>query len=695
MSEEGLQPQGATLDGRYRIIRRIAEGGMATVYEALDERLSRQVAIKIMHQQLAQGPHRAQFVERFHREVRSAASIANSHIVQVYDSGEYQGRQYLVMEYVRGVNLRYEMNLQLTFSVHESLRIVKETLEGLASAHEAGVVHRDVKPENILLNTRGHVQITDFGLAKAASQATLSTTGMLLGTAAYLAPEMIEHNQATKQGDLYAVGIIAYEMLTGSVPFASDNPVTLAFKHVHEDVPSLDQVCEGIDPGVSALVKHLCERDLNARPADAQDALEELLQCETRLTPDARLFIFDAARQSGQASAPPTTASSTGSTSVFSTDPPAPRMDDTINYASLAHDDHDMLTSRQHIGASEASTSTIQTEGVATQGNPRKRSAVMMISILAGAMVIIAGAIFSWWYYLGPGSYWSVPQPSDISCNTNSVCNLTGAEFSQYESTLKVSGINYSSSEAYSDTVAKGKIISAQPLAVGAHVSKRHGSLSIVVSKGVQQATIPEELLTPSSDVGKKPLEALKAAGFTSILHDEDTDEFSIDIPEGSAISVSPEVGSTVNHNTKVTVVLSKGPKPVSMPDVIGATKASAKQQLDEARLKVTFNEEWSDSVDSGKIISATQQAGAQLHWGDAVTVAVSKGPQTVTMPDVRGQSSDDASKTLKALGFDVEISAPLGDLTHTVRLQSPDPGQTVRLRDKNGKATVITLTVV
>ena len=240
MSEAPHAPEGQVIEGRYRVVSRIADGGMATVYQAVDERLGRTVAIKIMHTQLAQGPHRDQFVERFHREARSAAAIANPHIVQVYDTGEFDGLDYLVMEYVHGVNLRYEMNQQGTFSVRETLRIIGETLDGLASAHRAGVVHRDIKPENILLNDRGHVQITDFGLAKTVSQATLSSTGILLGTAAYLAPEMIERNQATPQGDLYSVGIMAWEMLAGKVPFTSNNPVTLVFKHVHQaSLPSV------------------------------------------------------------------------------------------------------------------------------------------------------------------------------------------------------------------------------------------------------------------------------------------------------------------------------------------------------------------------------------------------------------------------------------------------------------------------
>lgn len=281
MSEAQHAPEGQVIEGRYRVVSRIADGGMATVYQAVDERLGRTVAIKIMHTQLAQGPQRDQFVERFHREARSAAAIANPHIVQVYDTGEFDGLDFLVMEYVHGVNLRYEMNQQVTFSVRETLRIVGETLDGLASAHRAGVVHRDIKPENILLNDRGHVQITDFGLAKAVSQATLSSTGMLLGTAAYLAPEMIQHNQATPQGDLYSVGIMAWEMLAGKVPFTADNPVTLVFKHVHEDVPDITTACPGINAGVAAFLARLTARAVEDRPQDASVAFDELQQLQS------------------------------------------------------------------------------------------------------------------------------------------------------------------------------------------------------------------------------------------------------------------------------------------------------------------------------------------------------------------------------------------------------------------------------
>ena len=238
MTEAANVPDGLVIEGRYRIVRRIAEGGMATVYQATDERLDRTVAIKIMHTQLAQGPHREQFVERFRREAKSSRGHRQPpHRAGVRHRRVQRAGTIWSWSTSHGVNLRHEMNTQRTFTVRETLRILLETLDGLVrrAPHRRGA-SRHQTGEHPAQRPRPRAD-HDFGLAKAASQATLSTTNMLLGTAAYLAPEMIEHNQATPQGDLYSVGITAWEMLAGFVPFQSDNPVTLVFKHVHEDVP--------------------------------------------------------------------------------------------------------------------------------------------------------------------------------------------------------------------------------------------------------------------------------------------------------------------------------------------------------------------------------------------------------------------------------------------------------------------------
>lgn len=853
MSEAANTPVGRTIEGRYRVVRRIAQGGMATVYEAQDERLGRTVAIKMMHTQLAQGPHRDQFIERFRREARSAARIANPHVVQVYDAGESDGRAYLVMEYVHGVNLRHEMNEQGVFTVRQTLRVVAETLDGLSSAHQVNVVHRDIKPENIMLNDRGRVQITDFGLAKATSQATLSSTGMLLGTAAYLPPETIERNEATPQGDLYAVGIMAWEMFAGQVPFISDNPVTLVFKHVHEDVPSITVPCPGIDPAVARFIAHLTARAIEARPVDATAAAAELrdvmrsLSVEawqyrrpatadsesslpaalhadgddsadtrdvgTREPAGARLAgaglppvppttlqpptppvsspssptpsssrtstearVYDAAtgetrnvdenaarddmRQDTAAAAtetlPPTTAMPVAATQVLA---PMPEPKETQPLSLFDFDDESTLTGQRPIAdvaprattsstssaAADADAATVALRPVAADDEPspqqtrptapraggfgaktppqhlnvagspvdspnagttaarparkRRKALIITLSVLLVA-ALAAGGGGAWWYYRGPGSYWELPKPDDVTCEANRACTLEGAVWKAYESTLKVTGIPYKTSTAYSDTVEQGAIILAtldgKDAEVNEHVSKRHTpTLRVVVSRGVKMATIPDDILDPNSDNGKAPLVALKNAGFTNVKHDESKDVYSETLPEGATLSISPDPGTTLKHNAQIEVTLSKGPMPVTMPDIVGRTKDEAATALDDLKLKANWSEEYSDTVDAGQVISSSVAKDTQLHWGDSVDVVVSKGPEMVTIPDVRGKTYDEASKTLEALGLQVKKSAPLGDVTHTVRLQSPDPGQQVRVRDEKGNKTVVTLTVV
>ncbi|MEE8738763.1 MAG: PASTA domain-containing protein [Bifidobacterium sp.] len=721
MSEAARAPEGQIIDQRYRIVSKIAEGGMATVYRAVDLRLERSVAIKIMHMQLAQGPHRDQFVQRFHREVKSAASMANPHIVQVYDTGEFHGLDYLVMEYVHGVNLRHEMNAEGTFTVRETLRVIRETLDGLASAHASGIVHRDIKPENILLNDRGHVEITDFGLAKATSEATLSSTGMLLGTAAYLAPETIEGNRATSQGDLYSVGIMAWEMLAGAVPFTSANPVTLVFKHVHEDVPPLNVPCPGIDPEVVAFIAHLTERSIEGRPADAGAALQELTAMATRLAPDAWLYRKAAADPSpGGDAADPTSVNPTASGASERngapthasngqerpTRPQPPEPPSASRTSQRSPDPTQIIASRtpqtrptralDALGNRHADVlaSASPTRGSGTAPWRRRRTVILTLSIvLALGLCTCAGL---WWYFRGPGSYWTVPKPGDLRCSGESACTITDVKWSSYETLLRNAGIPYTAAHSYSDTIAQGSIIGTYPSTVDAHVGKRSSSvMKITVSRGVRQATIPSDILDTSSEHGKNPLSALRKAGFSSISHDVSKDVYSLDLPAGTVQSIDPKPGTTMRHNKEIVIHLSKGPMPVSMPSIVGHSRDEAQTAFDDAKLEASYTEEYSDTVASGKVISASVEAGRELHWGDSVSVVVSKGPQTVTVPKVVGMSTDDAERTLRALGLDVKVTAPLGDITHTVRLQSPEAGQQVRVRDSHGDKTVITLTVV
>lgn len=727
MSEAPYAPEGQVIEGRYRVVSRIADGGMATVYQAVDERLGRTVAIKIMHTQLAQGPHRDQFVERFHREARSAAAIANPHIVQVYDTGEFDGLDYLVMEYVHGVNLRYEMNQQGTFSVRETLRIIGETLDGLASAHRAGVVHRDIKPENILLNNRGHVQITDFGLAKTVSQATLSSTGVLLGTAAYLAPEMIEKNQATPQGDLYSVGIMAWEMLAGNVPFTSDNPVTLVFKHVHEDVPSIATACKGINEGVAAFLAHLTARAVEARPADASAALAELQRLQSMLAvsdwqyrlPAANVNVSPNIAQAKDAGAPMNEGNPAPPAPPA---PPTQQFDDRtrkldrvkpnmttvmpVQQQNVDPEATTRLSLPPDIDANASDDGTTSQSPVVQNGDygnvgknksSKKHHTPLIVAGVAALLLACGAGGWAWWYYQGPGSYWTMPQPDGMSCSNSVACPITGVKWSDYESLLKVSDIEYEVSEEYSDSVAEGNIISTDPANVGDRGSKRRSQkVKVVVSKGVRQATVPSDILDATSASGKDPINALKKAGFDNVEQTAASDDtYSIDVPQGALLSLSVDPGATLPHNTTITVTVSQGPKPVTMPDIVGKTKDEAQQALDDLRLTTNWTESFDDKIPQGQVISASVNNGDTLHWGDSVDVVVSKGPETITLPNYVGQKASDAKAALEKLGFTVKVSSQLTlDSNQDKKVASQDPvgGTEVRLRDENGIPTTITL---
>lgn len=785
-------PEDDLIDGRYSIRRRIADGGMATVYEAQDMRLDRTVALKVMHTRLAQGPNREAFMRHFRREAQSAARIANPHIVQVYDFGQWHGLDFLVMEYVDGCNLRHVLHERGRFTVDQTLHVIGETLDGLTAAHGQGVVHRDIKPENILINTRGHVQITDFGLAKAASQTTMATTGMLLGTAAYLAPEMIESNLATPQGDLYSVGIMAWELLCGVVPFDCDNSMTMVFKHVNEDVPDVASIYPDVPAPVNDFIRHLTMRDMERRPADAAAALAEFEQMRESLSAEqlgwraqeapspetlagttklgqvaqrARIAspigaagsdadnagsagsadnadnaagtdaaegngvggadTADSANPTGSANTAADTASTASTdsatahdTSVDDADATVPlattplatatvpiMRDDGMNATALLPQD-DLPTMAIRDDASDSATApanTLETTPAtpplppATPAHDRRHSARRLVVTVLLVLVLLAGCSAVWWFFSGPGSYRVLPAAQDVPCDASTAsCTLTNANWDNYRALLDDEGIAYQVTERNDDSVPAGSIISTSPSLVGSHVSIRGGIVDVVVSQGAVQLTVPSDLLDASTADGKDPLAALAATGFTNVQHDESADQYSLTVPQGAAISVTPAPGSTVDHSTTVTVVLSKGLKPITFPDVVGKTRTEAESTLAPDNLTITWKQEYSDSVEEGTVISASAAAGDALHWGDSVTITVSQGPQMATVPDVVGNSYDDAEKTLTALGFKVEKKTTiLGNWTDQVRQQSVDAGTSVRIHNTDGTPTVITLTVV
>ncbi|NKY08407.1 serine/threonine protein kinase, partial [Cellulomonas hominis] len=263
---------GQLVDGRYEVVSRIARGGMATVYLAVDRRLDRDVALKVMHPHLAEGAAGADFVARFRREARAAARLTHPGLVGVYDQGVDGETSYLTMEYVDGVNLRRHLAERGSLTVGEALDVAERVLDALAAAHRAGLVHRDVKPENVLLASDGRIKVADFGLARAVTEVTSTTTGTVFGTVAYLAPELVVHGTSDARTDVYAAGVLLYEMLTGAQPFTGETPIQIAFQHVNSDVPAPSDAASWLPVEVDELVAALAAREPDDRPADAAAA---------------------------------------------------------------------------------------------------------------------------------------------------------------------------------------------------------------------------------------------------------------------------------------------------------------------------------------------------------------------------------------------------------------------------------------
>ncbi|MFZ4175788.1 Stk1 family PASTA domain-containing Ser/Thr kinase [Streptomyces griseoincarnatus] len=620
---------GQVLDGRYRVEARIAVGGMATVYRALDTRLDRILALKVMHPSLASD---AGFVERFIREARSVARLAHPNVVQVFDQGTDGGYVYLAMEYIPGCTLRDVLRERGALQARAALDILEPVLAALGAAHRAGFVHRDMKPENVLIGDDGRVKVADFGLVRSVDTVTHST-GTVLGTVSYLAPEQIEHGTADPRVDVYACGILLYEMLTGEKPHDGDSPAIVLYKHLHDDVPPPSAVVPGLAPVLDSLVGAATARDAAVRPADAVALFALTREARGRLT-DEQLDAMPPQALSAEHD------NADDRTSVIPRSLTVPR--------PLPVNEDDDGADHVH------RTSRLQSPPPLP---PRRRAALHRgPAAIVVAVLLVLGLGAGVWY-INSGQFTKIPP----------VLSKTEQEARDRlaEAGLDVGEVK----EAYSDTVERGKVISTDP-AAGARV-RGSGSVSLTVSKGPETVRVPD-------------LDGYRLDKARSLLEDEGlepgmvTRELSDSVPRDAVISTEPGKGTEVRAGTAVKLTVSKG-SPVDVPDLTGDDPEDARAELEEAGLKVEIADGRIHSEhDAGKVARQTPGAGGEAAEGDTVTLTLSKGPEMVEVPDVVGDSVDEARDKLEGAGFGVkEDRGLLGLFGDTVKDQSVDGGET------------------
>ncbi len=617
---------GRVLDGRYRVGPRIARGGMATVYEATDLRLDRPVAVKVMHEGLAEDP---EFVRRFESEARSAARLAHQNVVAVFDTGDDHGTLFLVMEYVPGLTMRDLIRAEAPMSPARALSVVEPVLHALAAAHDAGILHRDVKPENVLMADDGRVKVADFGLARAINSETqhTATGGVLIGSVSYLSPELVVNGHADARADVYAVGVLIFELLTGHKPHQAASPIQVAYKHVHEDVPAPSASTPGIPPYVDALVARATARDTALRPADARVLLHQVRRVRNAL-------------DHGVVTDPDLIADLTPTTPVGGSRTPTGEIPAQIiephDLAYLAEDNpddgfYDQERERRIVPAPSSRAPTTSGRGAVRAQPPRRprRGWVLLTVVLLLALVAGAGG-----WYLGVARYTVTP----------GVLNLSEAAA---RAKLDAAGLSLEvSEESYSETVARDAVISTDP-GPGDRVRK-DGTVGATVSLGPERHEVP--------DVRGQTLdEAQLQLDDARLEYGDAVERFHEQVAAGRVIGTDPTPGTELRRNAAVDVVVSKGPRPIKITDYTGKPAAGAEKALTQLGFRVDTTEVNSDTVPLGRIITQSPAAGTGRK-GDTISLVVSKGPVLVEVPDVIGQGLEAAEQALVAAGFKVNV---------------------------------------
>jgi serine/threonine-protein kinase len=622
---------GEVIDGRYQLSRIVASGGMATIYAALDLRLDRQVAVKVMHPHLAQDE---QFVSRFIREAKAAASLSHPNIVSVLDQGWNQGGVpcvFIVMELVEGATLRDYLHEQGSLTVERALQIMTPVASALAAAHKLGITHRDIKPENILVSKEGRIKIADFGLARGALLGNTMTaeSSVILGSVSYLSPEQVQRGVADARSDIYSLGIVLFEILTGQKPYQGDDPVQIAIRHVNERVPAPSTIKPSISEDVDALVLAATDIDPDKRPRDAGVLLERIRELTEKLDPRKRQLSLEL-------DLPPLPLKSPTKErkSKFST--PAKKEETPVKKEKTAE------TKKKQVSA------RVQ----------RNRKIAALLAILLGIGV--------WYGLVGPGSKVVVP-------------SLAGLTVKEATSTLKDLGLSLDvATEEFSEDIPDGRIIKSSP-AGGGRVSP-NGSVDVTISKGKERYAVPN-LQGLKQDVAEQQLKENK------LVLGEVKEEFSSEFPTGFIMRSEPASGERVKRDSQINLVISLGVEQVAFADYKGKSGEQALNELTDAGFDVKTKYVFSEDLPIGAVISQSPGAG-EVDKGSTITLLVSKGSEFVFVPNIFSVSETKAVAALKDLDLKPVVKKVGNKKTKVVTNVSPKVGAKVK------RGSTVTITV-
>jgi eukaryotic-like serine/threonine-protein kinase len=604
---------GTLLEGRYRVDSLIARGGMSTVYRGLDTRLDRPVAIKVMDPQYSGD---ASFVERFEREARAAARLHDPNVVAVYDQGVDQDgdddRVFLVMQLVEGCTLRELLRDRGSLSPALAFSVLIPMLSALAAAHQAGMVHRDIKPENVLIGLDDSVKVADFGLVRAAASAGTTSGNIILGTVAYLSPEQVTTGAADARTDVYAAGIVLYEMLTGQPPYVGDTALSVAYRHVNDDVRPPSELVPELPPAVDDLVLRATRRDPTHRPDGAGHFLAEVQRLRAELgLPQVPVPVPEAGLRTARMAA----AAAGPATGQFVPPTNGPQGTRALPRPALE-------------------TGRAQVRRIPPALPPRRGgrgfTAALLILLVAG---LVGGA--AWW--LGQGRFSTVPAVNGRP-EADAVRLLQQARF-----VPNVTG-------RYDDSVPSGVVITSSPGQGSRALTNRE--VNLIVSLGKPQV--------PSIVPGTAVADAERAVRDAMLQPQRDStaDQYSPTVPKGSVVTLSPAPGTRLQSGSEVTLIISKGPQPVSVPDVRGMPRDQAFAVLTNAGFApYDAGSQFSPSVDGGGVVSTNPAAGTVVPLAGKPRVAVVVS-NAVTVPSFTGMSVAAAQQVAASAGLSLSVQS-------------------------------------